>query len=525
MVLDLTVPQAQAAYLLRGYQEALIQKVEAEWDAGHRRVLLQLPTGGGKTIVFSQIVARFANQGLPVLVLAHREELLIQAQEKLAVTTGRLIGIIKAGYPATPSLIQVASIQTLSRRRQLELDAALIVCDEAHHSCSQSYTEIFDLYSHARILGVTATPARIDGQGFKFLYDALVVGPKVAELIEAGHLCKFKLFASPNAIKTAGVRTIGGDFNLRQLAKVIDSSLIKGDAIETWRKYADGKKTVVFAVDVSHSKATAATYLEAGIPAEHLDGETPSSERKAILERFRAGETLVLCNCGIVSEGFDVPNIEVIQCLRPTKSLILWLQMLGRSLRPAVGKDHALIIDHTQNWISHGLPDENWEWSLDPISLRKRLWAVECSSCHHVFKPLLHEQKCLLASCPNCASKLLLKQSLEGESLKPRLLAEDKDAQVEEVDLNLDPLIVEELHRLNEIRLAHGYKPIWLYIEFLNRCSMTLGLGELRLCGRLLGYKPDWAWRKWLEILAIGRKTEKRAGTQLTLPLQTMRLR
>lgn len=459
--------------------------------------MLQLPTGAGKTVLFSAIAHEFTGLGEGVLVLAHREELLIQAQEKLAAVTGQPVGIIKAGYPVNPSFpVQVASIQTLTRRQHLP-DAALVICDEAHHSCSRSYTKIFDHYSHAYILGVTATPARIDGQGFKFLYDALLLGPSVAELIALGHLCRFKLYAALNAVETSGVRTTGGDFNHRDLAAVIDTSLVMGDLIETWRKHALGKKTVVFAIDVAHSKEIALAYREAGTSAEHLDGETPPHERANILERFRTGETLVLTNCGIISEGFDVPTIEAIQCVRPTKSLILWLQMLGRSLRPSPGKDHAIIIDHTQNWIFHGLPDEERAWSLEPVSLRSLQWALQCPACQHVFKPLPHEQKCLIASCPNCTAKIQFEVGAGGIGA-PRLL-ESLDAQLIQIRLECNPAIAAALVDIKKYQEENNLKKSWVY-QMLVHNFPDVGLPELRLCARLLGYKPGWAWYRWLEV-------------------------
>lgn len=264
-----------------------------------------------------------------VLFLAHREELLLQAKEKLESITGCTAGLIKAGYRAAPQhQIQIASIQSLIRRNHW-FEAGLVVVDEAHHSPSATYTKLLERYPNAYILRVTATPTRSDGQGFTSQFDELILGLAVRELIDAGHLCPFKLFAAKNRIKAADIKVTAGDFNQRELAQRVNTTLTLGDVVGTWQKHASGKRTVVFCVDVGHSRAVADAFLLAGYAAEHIDGETPAIERRAILERFRTGETAILTNCGIVSEGLDVPGIKAVQCLRPTKLLVLYLQMVG----------------------------------------------------------------------------------------------------------------------------------------------------------------------------------------------------
>lgn len=260
----------------------------------------------------------------------------------------------------------------------------------------------------------------------------------------------------------------------------------------------NGKKTVVFAVNVEHSKAITAAYIAAQVPAEHLDGDTPAPERSAILERFRQGETLVLSNCGIISEGFDVPSIEAIQCVRPTRSLNLWLQMLGRSLRPAPGKSHAIIIDHTQNWACHGLPDDEHDWSLEPMSLKTRHYAVQCPACQHIFRPLGHELAALVADCPNCGTRLQLIETDGEGSYEAQLLEADEAATMEEIPLDVNPLVWQRLQALRAQQQERKLKPIWVYYSL--RDSFTnLSYGDLRECAKILGYKPGWAWYKWQE--------------------------
>lgn len=489
---------SQLSYELRDYQQNLTQKIFARWSAGSRRVLAQLPTGGGKTVVISAIAQQFTQRGEKVLFLAHREELLLQAKEKLEAITGCTAGLIKAGYQAAPKhQIQIASVQSLVRRQHW-FEAGLVVCDEAHHSCAATYVSILERYPAAYILGVTATPARSDGQGFKNQYDALVLGQSVRELIDAGHLCPFKLFAAKNRIKAADIRVTAGDFNQRELAQRVNTTLTLGDVVGTWQKYAADKRTVVFCVDVAHSKAVASAFEIAGYAAEHIDGETPREERRAILERFRTGETAILTNCGIISEGLDVPGIEAVQCLRPTRSLILYLQMVGRGLRPSAGKNCLIILDHTENWIYHGLPDEEHEWSLDPVSLRNADRAVECPDCHHCFRPQPHEQKSRVATCPNCGATIQLEEPGEGEAVE-RVIEHDDGAALEEIDLESSPTVIALLQNLKNLQEQHGYQKIWVYHQLV-KYHPLVGLEDLRECAKILGYKLGWAWYRWQEL-------------------------
>lgn len=492
------VTKLAQTYSLRPYQEELVQSILAEWSAGNRRVLGQSPTGSGKTVIFSAIAAEFTTRGEGVLVLAHREELIIQAAEKLAAVTAQPVGIIKAGYHPDPSAaLQVASVQTLIRRRDRP-PAGLVVIDEAHHSPANSYQEILDGYPEAYILGVTATPARSDGQGFKKQYDALVLGWSVRKLIDEGYLCQFRLFAAKKCIKAADVKLTAGDYNQRELAELVNTTLTLGDVVGTWKKYALGKKTVVFCVDVAHSEAVAEGYQAAGFAAEHLDGESSTLERSEALERFRTGETQVLVNCALFTEGLDIPNIECVQCLRPTTSLILHLQMVGRGLRQVAGKEYLTVLDHTENWIFHGLPDEDHEWSLEPVSLRNSRWALSCPDCQHCFRPQPHEQKNAIATCPNCDAAIALEAPGEGEAVE-RVISNDGDASLEEIELAANPLILEVLQRLKEVQDQNSYKKIWLYYELVKQCP-DVGLAELRECARLCGYKLGWAWYKWQEL-------------------------
>lgn len=508
-------------YSLRDYQENLIRQIFASWQA-NRSVMLQLPTGGGKTILFAYLAREFAKKGMGVLVLAHREELLLQAQEKLEAITGVPTGIIKSGYPVYSYDLQVASVQSLVRRKN-KPDAGLVIVDEAHHASSKTYTSILETYPEAYILGCTATPHRIDGQGFKWLFDELICGPSTGELIAQEYLSRYKLFQAVKVVDTSKTKTTAGDFNSAALAKAIDSQIEPIDVVNEWRKRANGLRTVVFAVDIAHSRQYAEAFLGAGIIAEHLDGATGKDERRNILQRFGSGETTVLCNCGIISEGFDLPAIECVQVVRPTKSLSMWLQIVGRGLRTAHGKKHAVIIDHTRNWQLLGLPDEDREWTLEPVTLEdsaKRFLHIACTECGHAFKPLPHEIKVLKCECPNCRSVHDFEIGKGGAGITVKnLQAVEEEVKI---DLEVDPALQELIDRTHDSAIRNGHKLIWVYYRFKDLCGDSLqeiSLGTWRYLGEKLGYKKGWAWIKWQESrleTAVASKTAENVAPHFT---------
>ena len=371
---------------LRDYQKTCKNEIQSNWEAGIRRQMAVMPTGSGKTVLFAILSDEFIRKDQKVLVVAHREELITQAVNKLAIATGTTPGIIKPGYKPNPdAVIQVASIQTLARRKKYP-DADLIIVDEAHHAASISYRKLLENYPDAKILGVTATPQRIDGYGFSDLFDKLVVGATVGQLIAEGYLCQFKMIGG--FAKLGLFAPVGRDFTAKELERAA-TKIKPEDVMKCWYEFCFGKKTVIFATNVAHSEAIALHFQSKGLAAEHIDGETPTTERKAILERFRTGETLIISNCSILIEGYDCPDIEAIQCARPTTSLGLWLQMLGRSLRPSPLKEHAILIDQTDNWYRLDLPDKPRQWSLDPQPADEEAPGIRhCTKCHHIFKPM-----------------------------------------------------------------------------------------------------------------------------------------
>jgi superfamily II DNA or RNA helicase len=362
------------AYQLRQYQTDLISRTAQSWfEHGNRRVMLQLPTGGGKTIVLASIVQNFADRGFKCLVLAHRQELINQSVDKLESIVNEPVGVIMAGVkPDFDRDIQVASVQSLLRRLDQYPHFDLIVIDEAHHTVSKSYTNILDRYPTAKVLGVTATPIRLDGKGFRGVFDDLICGVSVTELIEAGSLSPYKYYGAERIMSVLGVCKKGGDFATSGLEAENPSEIVANQVIEAYRRHLQGKQSVVFAISVGQSIAIAQALNSVGIVTHHLDGMSDSGERKSTMQLFRDRKIQCLTNCALFDEGLDIPSLDGVILARPTASLSRFLQMAGRSLRVAEGKEHATIIDLAGNYERLGMPDDEREWTLDGIEKKKR---------------------------------------------------------------------------------------------------------------------------------------------------------
>lgn len=334
-------PQVKPA--LRPYQIEVVNRLNASIAAGHKRPLLTMVTGAGKTIVAAYVVDEAVQRGERVLFLAHRQELIVQASAKLLAVGCGDHGIIKAGFPAhSHRPVQVASVQTLHARafrsKKIELaEFDLVIIDEAHHSRAMTYQQVVDAFPNAIIIGLTATPCRGDGLGLGNIFDDLIEGPSVEELIRDGHLVGTRVFA-PCRPDLSGVHTRQGDYVVDELAAAMDQRALVGDVVQHWLQHAEDRRTVVFAVNVAHSVHLRDEFRRAGVLAEHIDGTTPLGERNAILGRLSAGGIQVVCNCMVLTEGWDQAEVSCIVLARPTKQLGMHRQMIGRVLRPAPGE-------------------------------------------------------------------------------------------------------------------------------------------------------------------------------------------
>lgn len=336
---------------LRPYQEAGIAAVEAAEARGIRRPLLVYPTGAGKTIVFASLIVK---RGGRALVLAHRDELIQQAADKIRLVSPTAdIGIVKADDDEHRAPIVVASIQTLAqphRLKRIAPDLTTIVVDEAHHANAASYRRVLDGLGSfddrgPLTLGVTATPERGDGAGLGAVWQEIVYRVSILDLIRDGYLAdlravQVRLTADFNRLKTRA-----GDFSGGELEDVLLDANAPEHAVLAYRQYAEGRKTIVFCPTVRTGQRMAEAFQRADIPAESLDGTMPRDTRRAILARFSRGETRIVTNCGVLTEGFDEPSVDCVIVARPTRSRPLYQQMIGRGMRLYPGKETCLIID------------------------------------------------------------------------------------------------------------------------------------------------------------------------------------
>lgn len=435
--------QVLREYQADGLDRARAALRELRLKAKRRRLLLVAPTGAGKTTIASHIIEGAIAKGGQILFLAHRKELIDQASERLD-QHDIAHGVIKAGHHRWQPLwpVQVASVQTLVRRLadpRHPMRPTLVVVDEAHHARAETYAAILDAYPDAVVIGLTATPWRTDGRGLGELFDDVVVVSTPAELValwrtdHSQGLVPLTGYAydSPK-LETVKVRKTG-DYDDEQLAKVMTQSTIVGNVLEQYAAHALGQRAVGFAVTIEHSRAMVDQFHSAGIAAEHVDGTMSKADREGPLRRLATGETSVIWNVGVLTEGWDCPAVSTCLLARPTKSVGLFIQMVGRIRRPVPGKVICRLHDHAGAVFQHGHPDADRDYSLtfDPKKHRAQLAEDDdgqgplrrCSACCAIFDATL-------GACPECghtnSNPRKLKQ-LAGVAI-PLEEAEQKDA-------------------------------------------------------------------------------------------------
>jgi superfamily II DNA or RNA helicase len=361
---------------LREYQKKSKEKIYSLWQ-NHQSVMLQMPTGTGKTRIFASIVKDLHNTGanlgiaIKVLLLAHRDELIEQISENLGRRYNVRHGIIKSSLSEEPHIpTQIASILTLVRRleRWSQKQFDVIIIDEAHHAIADSYIKICKTFPLAKILGVTATPYRLSGVGFKSVFEQIIISPSVHDFIGMGFLCDYDYYSvRPTSEIQQMVDSIkefsfDGDYAEKSLTQFFDNAKIRANLLETYRKYANGKKGIIYTININHNNHVCNLLNQNGIKAKAVDSYTKSTVRKEIVTDFRNGNIDIICNVNIFSEGFDCPDVEFIQLARPTKSFALYLQQVGRGFRKIDDKAKVIILDNVGLYNKFGLPSEEIDW-------------------------------------------------------------------------------------------------------------------------------------------------------------------
>ena len=354
--------------LLRDYQSDICSRVSDAFDK-HRSVMVQMPTGTGKTMVLAELVKRLMmrDEGIRILIVAHRRELIEQIKatvKRMGLNADNQLSVINN------QTIIVESIQTISRRiATIEFAPSLVVIDEAHHALAKTYKMMWDAWPDARFLGLTATPCRLNGKGFTDLFDVLVQSWDIPTFIKEKWLSTYDFVS----IKSDGVtqrlidslqkRGADGDYQNKEMDMLLNKRPSIERLYQSFEEYGKDRKGIVYAINISHAKKIMELYQEHGIKAVAIDSKTPAAERQADIEAFKNGDIQVLVNVDIFSEGFDCPDVEFVQLARPTLSLAKYLQMVGRGLRVAKGKKNCVIIDNVGLYRVFWLPSQVWNWN------------------------------------------------------------------------------------------------------------------------------------------------------------------
>jgi DNA repair protein RadD len=440
---------------LRQYQLEIIEAARQTFAKGKCSPLIVAPTGSGKTVMFSEFTHQLKAKGRRVLILAHRDELLDQISESLNNFNVEH-SVMKAGSAVSKAQVVVGSVMTCVRREMPSFD--FIIHDESHHvTLNSGWGKIIKQINPKWMLGVTATPCRLDGAPLGEVFDSMILAPSTRWLINNGYLSSYRAFAasSPNL---KGVKSRAGDFISSQVEELMNTPQITGSAIKEYELHANGKRAIVFCSTVKHAEQVRDEFLNAGHSAESLDGTMDKLTRKSIVNNFKLGKIKILTSVNVVSEGFDLPAIEAAILLRPTQSLSLYLQQVGRALRTYEGKQHAIILDHAGNIQRHGLPCLEREWSLDKKI--KPVKSTESEPSVKICPQCFGAQTSTNKTCVYCQFNFPVKTKE----------IEVQDGELKEIDLNAA--------RLNK--------------RIENRSAQTFE--ELVRLGRQRGYKNPKGW-------------------------------
>lgn len=460
---------------LRPYQNQAREEILNSFKKGNKNVILCLPTGSGKTVIFSDMVSRAAKKQTPTLVLTDRTELFkqtLKALERHGVVMTELMAGKKWDGMLPNSCILLAMVETF-KRREIDFIPKLIIIDEAHKG---NFTKIIQQYPNSRVIGATATPV---GKHLYVNYEDIVSTIDVPELIDQGFLSPCRPYQMQDDF--SDLKTNRGEYTEDSLFNHFSNRKLFAGVIDEWKKLAKDKKTIVFNVNIEHAEQMTKEFQEAGIVSECITSKTPKEQRRRILKAFSDGLITVLNNCGILTTGYDEPSIECVIMNRKTKSLPLWLQCCGRGSRIYPGKIEFILLDFGMNHDEHGLWDEPREWSLAPSKKKKKQAAPvkDCPTC----AAMLHAS---IMKCKFCGHIFEKKE----EELQEGVMVEVKSKTPEHIqgkkisDLTVDELI--------ELQNCKRYKA-----QFVWRVIRSKGLDALEGYAEKMGYKSGWIDRQY----------------------------
>lgn len=447
---------------LRPYQQRLVSEARKSLATGNRHVLVQSPAGSGKTATMAEIAKIATQRGNNVLFIVHRREIVQQVKATFSA------------WGVDMSRCYVGMVQTVTRRLDKITPPQLILCDESHHSLANSYKRIFERFPEASLVGFTATPCRLSGKGMGEVYQDLILGPKIDWLIDNNYLAPFDYYA-PTLIDVDKLkRASTGDFSSKSMNDAVKVRAVFGNVLATYKRVADGTKTIVYTHNVQSSIDVANAFNAAGYSAEQVDGKTPAEKRAQAMENFRSGKTRILVNAELYGEGVDVPDCQTVIMLHPTDSLTLFIQQSMRGMRYRPNK-RAIIIDHVANVYRFGLPDADRQWSLkDRPKQEKRRGKSDgpaIKSCPKCFGIVPAQVK----QCPLCGYSF----RADGTDLEV-----DPTAKLKKVDKKVFKMVAdysktkygqmkakdaESPEDMYAIAKARGYKPGWAYHQIVAR--------------------------------------------------------
>ena len=506
----------------REYQLKAIEDIKAAYKKGYKRVLLVMPTGSGKTFTFSHMAKMAFDRGRNIIATGHKKTIFNQISNsftKFGIPHGLIKGNIKNDLSQKAQVCSVQTIAVRLAKGTLGLDADLVIMDEAHHAAADQWAFLFDHFKDAYFLGVTATPCRLDGRGLGDFFEHMVLGPSVLDLVELG-LFKVPVVYQPETLlDLTNISTSMGDFNTKELERAVNRSTITGNVIAEYKAKAEGRPAVAFCISVEHCKQVAWEFEQAGYSATWVASSLSEAEIEKRLKALEDGTIDLVCSCNLISEGTDISAIGCVIQLRPTHSLSLYLQMVGRA-RSGKGKPAPIILDHVGNFQRHGHPAQNREWSLSMTKKKVRkgnteeadIKVSECKECFAVFLPA--------DVCPECGAPVEKKKrvlsKVDGE-LKEVTLEEAQEIE-EKKQKRMQVGRAGSLIELYDLAAQRGYKAGWIFHKYKVKVQR-----EYDSCkgdkNKLVKFQNYWELMQWDTVSksALERAITKKYNTFMSL--------